>query len=116
MVNPFATLVSKVNHRCVRLLINREEVGRSRRMNSSRCRFGDWVGTKTNSGCFVEGFLFDYPKNRRDVKYLGDIEDGVKKLAELLGWEDELEALTNQGQTLPSSPAQIKDEPAGEDE
>lgn len=83
VVFPFASLLSKVNDRCVRLLINREEVGKAGWMNSN-------------------GFLFGHPNNHRDVKYLGDIEDGIKKFAELLGWEDELTQLVN-GHEQPSS-------------
>lgn len=33
------------------------------------------------------------------------ISDGIKKFAELLGWEEDLDLLMN-GQSLPSSPAE----------
>ena len=43
------------------------------------------------------GFRFDAPGNMRDVKFIGDVEDGVMELVRLLGWEEELEALQEKG-------------------
>lgn len=40
------------------------------------------------------GFIFDQDEGAyRDVLYLGDTDDGVRELAQLLGWEEELHAL-----------------------
>lgn len=65
-VHPFAGLINMVGPRCVRLLINLEEVGRSRRRG--------------------EGFLFGSDKNYRDVLYLSTCEEAIRYLAEELGW------------------------------
>jgi NAD+-dependent protein deacetylase sirtuin 2 len=65
VVYPFAALQSKVTDRCPRLLVNREKVG--------ELDFGE--------------------NNLRDALHLGDCDDGVSRLAELLGWAAELEAL-----------------------
>lgn len=61
-VQPFASLVHQVNDNCVRLLINREAVGKS---------------SFPFSG---DGLNFDSPTNRRDVAWLGDCDDGVREL------------------------------------
>ncbi|KAL7024376.1 hypothetical protein ACKWTF_013013 [Chironomus riparius] len=76
-VQPFASLVDFVSDNCVRLLINRDKVG------------------KTTSGFlrgvfFGEGLCFDLPGNRRDVAYEGDCDDGCLFLADQLGFGDAL--------------------------
>lgn len=65
-VHPFAGLINMVGKRCVRLLINLETVGTSRRPG--------------------EGFLFGSEKNYRDVLYLGKCEEAIRYLAEQLGY------------------------------
>jgi len=75
-VQPFASLIKRVNPTTPRLLINREVVGTS---------FFD-------PNCFQ----FDNPKNFRDVKWLGDCQEGVLELTRLLGWEKDLHDLINQ--------------------
>jgi hypothetical protein len=42
---------------------------------------------------FAEGFAFNHANNIRDVKLLGECQSGIKKLADLLGWGQELEDL-----------------------
>lgn len=74
-VQPFASLLNAVNKTCVRLLINREEVG------------------ATRSGRHTDGFHFGRDTNRRDVAWLGDCDDGVWYLATELGLRDELATL-----------------------
>lgn len=79
-VQPFASLIDYVSDNCVRLLINRDKVG------------------KTSSGflrsmIFGEGLCFDLPGNRRDVAYEGDCDEGCIFLAEQLGFGDELKEL-----------------------
>lgn len=79
-VQPFASLIDFVSDNCVRLLINREKVG------------------KTSSGflrsmMFGEGLCFDLPGNKRDVAYEGDCDDGCMHLADQLGFGDELREL-----------------------
>lgn len=64
-VQPFASLVDQVDDKCVRLLINREAVGRSHRHD--------------------EGLRFDLTDNTRDIAWLGDCDDGVKYLAAQIG-------------------------------
>lgn len=81
-VQPFASLIHRVNEKCVRLLINRDAVGNSRSM----------VNT-LRSYIFGEGLLFDQPGNKRDVAWLGDCDDGINHLAEKLGMKEELDLL-----------------------
>lgn len=70
-VQPFASLVDRVNPNCVRLLINREAVGNKL--------------TALRSYIFSEGLHFHTPGNKRDVCWLGDCDDGINFLAEELG-------------------------------
>lgn len=62
-----------------RVLINRERVGEV----DAALLFWD----------HKKGFSFD--ERHRDALFLGDCDDGVRQLAELLGWESELEELIN---------------------
>ncbi|MEW5315784.1 MAG: hypothetical protein WDW38_007189 [Sanguina aurantia] len=78
-VQPFASLIHKVPLGVPRLLINREAVGLHRK---SSCGLGP-----------SPGFRFSHPRNDRDVLQLGDCDQGVMQLAELLGWGEELQAL-----------------------
>ena len=78
VVQPFASLAKRVGNGCPRLLINRDEIGESEM-----------------SGML--SWLLD-PKfkigiDSRDVFYQGDVDDGCLKLAELLGWKEDLEKL-----------------------
>lgn len=72
MVYPFAGLVNEVAEGTPRLLINRDPVGVWRK-------------------------YVDYPNankfNYRDVSYLGNCDDGIRELAKLLGWQEELQQL-----------------------
>uniref|UniRef100_A0A673K037 Sirtuin 3 n=1 Tax=Sinocyclocheilus rhinocerous TaxID=307959 RepID=A0A673K037_9TELE len=68
-VEPFASLAGAVRGSVSRLLINRDLVG----------PFA-WGSQRHN-----------------DVAELGDVVSGAKKLVELLGWKQELEALMNVG-------------------
>ncbi|XP_051503635.1 NAD-dependent protein deacetylase sirtuin-3, mitochondrial [Myxocyprinus asiaticus] len=68
-VEPFASLAGAVRGSVPRLLINRDLVG---------------------------PFSWGSPRHN-DVVELGDVVGGVKKLVELLGWRQELEALMNAG-------------------
>lgn len=79
-VQPFASLVDYVSDHCVRLLINRDKVGK----NSSGF---------FRSMIFGEGLCFDLPGNRRDVAYEVDCDDGCFFLAEQFGFGDELREL-----------------------
>jgi NAD-dependent SIR2 family protein deacetylase len=77
VVYPFASLQNLVGDRCPRLLVNREKVGQ----------------------------LDISDDNVRDAMYLGDCDDGVSALAELLGWSDELKALQTSGGKATASEA-----------
>lgn len=68
-VEPFASLAGAVRSPVSRLLINRDLVG---------------------------PFAWGSPRHN-DVAEVGDVVSGVKKLVELLGWMQELEALMNVG-------------------
>lgn len=78
LVEPFNRLITRVPATCPRLLINREKAGEEMHM----------------------GFDFDdklkYPV-QRDALFLGNCDDGVRKLATLCGWEGELQAMFEAG-------------------
>lgn len=84
-VQPFASLIEYVSDHCVRLLINREKVGRT----SGGSGF-------LRSMMFGEGFCFDLPGNRRDVAFEVDCDGGCQQLAELFGFGDELKKLVEE--------------------
>ncbi|XP_064550572.1 NAD-dependent protein deacetylase Sirt2 [Drosophila montana] len=83
-VQPFASLIHRAGPRCIRLLINRDAVGRA--------SFAPWMDP---SG---KALLYGKPKNTRDVAFLGDCDAGVWELVEALGWEEELQQLISDGQ------------------
>jgi len=73
-VQPFASLVERVEPNCPRILINREEVH---------------IYTPFSTFLGLGGFTFNEKDNLRDVKALGDCQDTIKTLVDLLGWTDE---------------------------
>jgi len=78
VVHPFAGLLHHVRADCPRLLINRDLVGDiAPELYQLGHRRGLWFG---------EG-------NTRDVQHLGDCDAVVRRLAALLGWEADLDAL-----------------------
>lgn len=77
-VQPFASLIHQVTDKCVRLLINREAVGQSHH---------PFMG---------EGLNFDSPSNWRDVAWLGDCDDGVRKLVAELDLTEDFDKLMKQ--------------------
>jgi len=78
VVQPFASLIDRVGQDCPRLLINMEKAGVSSRLDQV-------LGGR--------GLQLDSPGNYRDVSWLGDCDQGCKKLAEGLGWGQELEEM-----------------------
>jgi len=78
VVQPFASLIDRVNKDCPRLLINMEKAGVASRLD------------QIMSG---GGLQLDNSDNFRDVAWLGDCDQGCKELAKGLGWEEELEML-----------------------
>lgn len=104
-VQPFASLIDYVSDHCVRLLINRDKVGK----NSSGF---------LRSMIFGEGLCFDLPGNRRDVAYEGDCDDGCFYLADQFGFGDELREMikrehaeidAKEGKTKSTDPDSDKD-------
>lgn len=73
-VQPFASLVDNAKDDCIRLLINRDKVGR---------RSSSWF----NVGASLR---YDCPDNVRDSAFIGDCDDGILKLVDLLGWGEDL--------------------------
>nr|ODN81378.1 NAD-dependent histone deacetylase SIR2 [Cryptococcus depauperatus CBS 7841] len=86
-VQPFASLVDSVPLSCPRLLINREPVGGFSRLNS----------TLSSLPSSLSKLLAGSHGTSRDLFFEGDADDGSWKLAEKLGWKDELEAITKAG-------------------
>lgn len=87
VVYPFASLQNHVGDRCPRLLVNREKVG--------NLEFG-------------EG-------NVRNALFLGECDDGVSQLAELLGWAADLQALQS-GQPVSQEAVGVSDSTATAEE
>jgi len=79
-VHPFASLVNEVTKTAPRVLINNQEVGK---IDPKMLMFG--LGNN--------GFRFGMKSNYRDVSFIGDCQEGVWKLAELIGWKSDLEKL-----------------------
>ena len=89
---------NRVPANCPRLLINREKVGYNNAALIAALleRFGgdddmDITSLLLNS----RGLNFDDKRNR-DVALLGDCDEGVLKLAEALGWTDDLVKIQDQ--------------------
>jgi len=85
-VYPFAALVNDVSPVTPRLLFNKEEVGPFRGCN-----------VNTNSTVIEENNTSNNNGIRRDIAWIGECDDGVTKLCELLGWQNELEMLMKEG-------------------
>ncbi|XP_022227081.1 NAD-dependent protein deacetylase Sirt2 [Drosophila obscura] len=79
-VQPFASMPQHAGPRCLRLLINRDAVGRP--------KFKTWMEHRG-----PEYLHYNRPYNTRDVAYIGDCDAAVLELAKKLGWEDELQEL-----------------------
>eukprot|EP00879_Flechtneria_rotunda_P014274 GHRR01014911.1.p1 GENE.GHRR01014911.1~~GHRR01014911.1.p1 ORF type:complete len:282 (+),score=78.65 GHRR01014911.1:212-1057(+) len=86
VVQPFASLIDAVPEHCPRVLINRERVGEGTGTMGILSRM---LGLGGSGGFVFEGDEGCY----RDVLYLGDSDDGVRDLAQLLGWDKDLEDL-----------------------
>ncbi len=98
-VQPFASLIGMVGRRVPRVLINREKVGKvrstvGRRSHAHGMQYNPFMALL---GGPTDGFFFDESYNYRDVFQPGDIQEGVLRLAELLGWKQELLALVEEG-------------------
>lgn len=78
-VQPFASLIDRVDDNIPRLLINREEVG----------------VYESNPFAFLIQRMrgFNFNDNSRDIAVLKDCDDGIQDLAEELGWLNQLKNL-----------------------
>ncbi|KAI8070718.1 DHS-like NAD/FAD-binding domain-containing protein [Gongronella butleri] len=77
-VQPFASLIDNVPDHVPRLLINKDKAGEHQTPH--------------------HGFDFKWKYGKkRDALFLGDCDQGCEKLAELLGWKDELNRLHSKG-------------------
>lgn len=74
-IEPFASLVNTVRSTVPRLLLNRHAVGPFEKV----------------------------PLRRGDHMELGNLEDTVRRFAEMLGWNDEIEELMRNQETLVGS-------------
>jgi len=88
VVQPFAYLMNQVPSDKPRVLLNREIVG---------------VGNM-----FSKGLDFKSDKNR-DVAILGDCDEGVLKLAEALGWKEDLLKLVEQSKAVKTTTATVEE-------
>lgn len=87
-VQPFASLINRVPETVPRLLVNRELVGNA---NPKLSTYGlDSTKFECEQLTSSEGFRIGLPTNYRDIALLGDCQDGILKLAELIGWKDDL--------------------------
>lgn len=79
-VQPFASIIDRVRPDCPRVLINMEAVGEADDFDPSGSLFGRYRET---------GFDFDNRGGggKRDVFFEGASDDGVRELAQHLGWE-----------------------------
>jgi len=85
-VYPFAGLVNDVSSTTPRLLFNKDEVGpfKGCNVNPAANQAESKLEANNNSNTV-----------RRDIAWLGECDEGVTKLVELLGWQTELKNLMN---------------------
>ena len=83
-VHPFAGIMHLVGEDVPRLLLNREKV--------ADCE-PELVRAYLEAGKAPKGFVFDGEHRRRDVFHPGDCDNSVRELCQLLGWEEDLDAL-----------------------
>lgn len=90
-VHPFASLINRVPLHCPRLLINLEAVGEATKQPSGNSTKHSYLDGKDE---IRDGFDFDGRTGRkngiRDLHFLGTADEGVGKLAQELGWYQEL--------------------------
>ncbi|KAK3598668.1 hypothetical protein CHS0354_020429 [Potamilus streckersoni] len=77
VVQPFASLTSRVPLTCPRLYINMEKTGAESSHPITVLMYGG-------------GFQFDSKDNYRDVFWQGSCDDGIYAMSDLLGWKEEL--------------------------
>lgn len=94
-VHPFASLIDRVDDQCPRLLINLESVGEID--EEEAYSGGTMFGRYREDGFDFNGLGNGGKQFARDVKWLGEADKGVRQLAQLLGWESELDELYKAG-------------------
>jgi len=82
-VQPFAAMVDRVPRGCPRLLINREKASGG----------GFWSIFGFGRG----GLRFNNDETNRDIFWQGDCDEGCQRLADLIGYGDELKQLVADG-------------------
>ncbi|KAJ5066312.1 nad-dependent protein deacetylase sirtuin-2 [Anaeramoeba ignava] len=87
-VQPFAGLISAVKKTIPRVLINNKLVGTSKEVDI----FSLLMGQNTSSG-----FLFHKKENIRDIPIIGDCDERIKEIVQVLGWKDEFDLLVENG-------------------
>lgn len=94
-VQPFASLIDRVGDDVPRLLINLEAVGEIDEFETNETSlFG---GSYREDGFDFNGSTRGGKEYARDVKWLGEADRGIRELAKILGWEEELEDLFQKG-------------------
>ena len=81
-VLPFNMLIDYVSKDIPRVLINREKVG---------------LKDKELSYLIMQLEGLNFKEDTKDVAILGDCDDGIRKLADSLGWRGELEKMIKRG-------------------
>ena len=94
-VHPFASLIDRVDDECPRLLINLESVGEID--EEEAYAGGTMFGRYREDGFDFNGLANGGKQNARDVRWLGQADTGVRELAQLLGWEKELDERYERG-------------------
>lgn len=79
---------------CPRVLINREQTGTidENRFLGLLEKLGTHSNFDLGTASFGRGMNFKSDRNR-DIAVLGDCDDGVRKLAKALGWEEDFNKL-----------------------
>ncbi|KAJ6232359.1 nad-dependent protein deacetylase sirtuin-2 [Anaeramoeba flamelloides] len=92
VVQPFCSLIEDVSPSCPRLLINRETV---RKFSSEFNIFTQIFGGEGGGG-----FKFDLEDNYRDIKWIGECDNGIQKMIDNCGWNQEFDELLKERDIL----------------
>ena len=90
-VEPFPSIIEYVPREIPRVLINNEPVV----MYEEELDVVNGKLVDKSKERLSQKFKFGHFFNRRDVFVGGDIQDNIKKLIHLIGWDDELNELMN---------------------
>ena len=98
-VQPFASLIDRVDDSCPRLLINLESVGEMDEYDADDYGEGggSMFGRYREEGFDFKGVSRGGREYARDVRWLGQADEGIKELARALHWEKELDDLFKAG-------------------